>query len=461
MHAPPSPTAPTLPTPAAPAAPPQQDGPLKPLRLGTSRDLEVGQRVYAIGNREHLGWPQGAGRRAAGLLPRSPPCPPCSLAAPAPGCAACSLGPPSNAVSPRQLPAAFGLDHTLTTGVISGTGREINSGNTGRPIQDVIQTDAAINPGGWVSGWELCRCDPPDCCAVPRRQPPTRPLLPATAALRQQRRPAAGQRWQHDWHQHSNLLIVRWAAELGWGAGWLASWLGGRACIRRYVTRLLLRPHRSLDALGAWLSLPAGQNAGVGFAIPIDVVRSSVEQVGGTALGRARLLPPPPPPTLRRPTGATPPTMPIGGHPLPRHLPCRTHTVPSRLAACRGSALCTHHTPPLPSPPRPGPALPRPTPCRSSSSGGWCAPSWVSPLPPTSRWSSWASTACWCSTRARAAPPPRPACAAAAATSTGGECVRVRGWGCACASVLTGGDRLTALPFSVLPPGPPHLLPCA
>ena len=38
-------------------------------------------------------------------------------------------------------------DHTLTSGVISGTGREISSGNTGRPIQDVIQTDAAINPG--------------------------------------------------------------------------------------------------------------------------------------------------------------------------------------------------------------------------------------------------------------------------------------------------------------------------
>ena len=79
----------------------------------------------------------------------------------------------------------YGLDHTLTTGVISGTGdlkqlltttrrcipmrahgicpesapmnhheganlvagREINSGNTGRPIENVIQTDAAINPG--------------------------------------------------------------------------------------------------------------------------------------------------------------------------------------------------------------------------------------------------------------------------------------------------------------------------
>eukprot|EP00192_Tetraselmis_astigmatica_P006312 CAMPEP_0117652364 /NCGR_PEP_ID=MMETSP0804-20121206/2587_1 /TAXON_ID=1074897 /ORGANISM="Tetraselmis astigmatica, Strain CCMP880" /LENGTH=449 /DNA_ID=CAMNT_0005458405 /DNA_START=62 /DNA_END=1411 /DNA_ORIENTATION=+ len=65
---------------------------LKPVTVGESDDLVVGQKVYAIGN-------------------------------------------------------PFGLDHTLTTGVISGLGREIPSGETGRPIEDIIQTDAAINPG--------------------------------------------------------------------------------------------------------------------------------------------------------------------------------------------------------------------------------------------------------------------------------------------------------------------------
>ncbi|KAJ7513356.1 hypothetical protein O6H91_21G051500 [Diphasiastrum complanatum] len=65
---------------------------LKPIPIGSSADLLVGQKVYAIGN-------------------------------------------------------PFGLDHTLTTGVISGLRREISSAATGRPIQDVIQTDAAINPG--------------------------------------------------------------------------------------------------------------------------------------------------------------------------------------------------------------------------------------------------------------------------------------------------------------------------
>lgn len=37
--------------------------------------------------------------------------------------------------------------HSHAAGIISGTGREINSGFGGRPVQDVIQTDASINPG--------------------------------------------------------------------------------------------------------------------------------------------------------------------------------------------------------------------------------------------------------------------------------------------------------------------------
>ncbi|HPC93758.1 MAG TPA: trypsin-like peptidase domain-containing protein [Sedimentisphaerales bacterium] len=66
-------------------------GVLPALAVGTSSDLEVGQKVFAIGN-------------------------------------------------------PFGFDQTLTTGVISGLGRVIES-VTGRPIEGVIQTDAAINPG--------------------------------------------------------------------------------------------------------------------------------------------------------------------------------------------------------------------------------------------------------------------------------------------------------------------------
>jgi S1-C subfamily serine protease len=64
---------------------------LVPIKVGTSADLQVGQKVYAIGN-------------------------------------------------------PFGLDHTLTTGIVSALGRTITSVTT-RPIDGAIQTDAAINPG--------------------------------------------------------------------------------------------------------------------------------------------------------------------------------------------------------------------------------------------------------------------------------------------------------------------------
>ena len=62
-----------------------------PVPLGTSHDLKVGQKVFAIGN-------------------------------------------------------PFGLDWTLTTGIVSALDRSLG-GDNGRTIEHLIQTDAAINPG--------------------------------------------------------------------------------------------------------------------------------------------------------------------------------------------------------------------------------------------------------------------------------------------------------------------------
>lgn len=64
---------------------------LKPITTGTSANLLVGQKVFAIGN-------------------------------------------------------PFGLQHTLTQGIISGLGRELPTPGP-RPLRNTIQTDAAINPG--------------------------------------------------------------------------------------------------------------------------------------------------------------------------------------------------------------------------------------------------------------------------------------------------------------------------
>ncbi len=64
---------------------------ITPIAVGTSDDLRVGQKTFAIGS-------------------------------------------------------PFGLDKTLTTGIVSALGRTIEAA-TGRKIEDAIQTDAAINPG--------------------------------------------------------------------------------------------------------------------------------------------------------------------------------------------------------------------------------------------------------------------------------------------------------------------------
>lgn len=71
------------------------------------------------------------------------------LDAPPPGLTVVPLGDSDRLIVGQKVLAIgnpFGLDRTLTTGVISGLQRPIRARN-GRPIDAAIQTDASINPG--------------------------------------------------------------------------------------------------------------------------------------------------------------------------------------------------------------------------------------------------------------------------------------------------------------------------
>lgn len=121
----------------------------KPIDVGTSNDLQVGQSVLAIGN-------------------------------------------------------PFGLDDTLTKGIVSACGRDV-PGVGGRPIRGCIQTDAAINPGNSGMFRSLLRIN---VVRISNQTVFSNYTLSSHTKL--YRRTSFGFSRKLDWREYSHLLSFRW-----------------------------------------------------------------------------------------------------------------------------------------------------------------------------------------------------------------------------------------------------------